>query len=128
MDENRIMTYPDWKEAKKTYRKILEKDFHKVLIKNSIIAQELIKNHGWKVTGKAYNSIDGRYTKLNFNTPNGLTDIAIMSKEHFIELADPWWKNFVKTKSFDKYKKLIPKNPKVYYSKENIIKRMEKKK
>ena len=121
------MTFPDFKEAKKTYAEILQKHFHKELIKKSSITQELIKNHGWKVSGPSYNSIDGRYTKQNFNTPNGLTDIAIMSKEHFNEIAELWWKNFVKTKSFDKYKKLVPKNPKVYYSKENVLKRRKKK-
>lgn len=121
------MTFPDYKEAKKTYAEILHKHFHKELIKNSEIAQELIKNHGWTVRGKSYNSIDGRYTKQNFRTWNGLADIAIMSKEHFNEIAELWWKNFVKTKSFDKYKKLVPKNPKVYYSKENVLKRRKKK-
>ena len=121
------MTFPDYKEARKIYVKILHKHFQKELIKNSIIAQELIKNHDWIVTGNSFNSIDGRYTKLCFMTTNGITDIAIMSKEHFNEIAELWWKNFVKTKSFDKYKKLVPKNPKVYYSKENVLKRRKKK-
>jgi len=34
------------------------------------------------------------------------------------------WNKFVKTKDFKQYKNLLPKNPEVYYSKKNVIKRM----
>lgn len=34
--------------------------------------------------------------------------------------------NFTKSKDFDKYSKLIPKKPWIYYSKSNVIKRKNK--
>ena len=41
------------------------------------------------LSGKSDNSIDGRYTKQNFNAPNGRTDpLSSCQRKHFIEIAD----------------------------------------
>jgi len=38
------------------------------------------------------------------------------------------WKNFTNSKDFEQFSKLIPKKPWNYYSKANVIKRMNKEK
>ena len=49
---------------------------------------------------------------------------SVCKEKNIIDLDG--WVKFTKSPDFKQYEKIIPRNPQVYYSKENVLKRLRK--